>query len=76
MTSKPEVNFPIADYPDRIQQGGTIPINMTATGPTSDYAFGYTDAEHARLIRQAVRLAPLTERFFRQAGIGRGQEET
>jgi ubiquinone/menaquinone biosynthesis C-methylase UbiE len=46
---------------------------MTATGPTSDYAFGHTDAEHARLIRQAARLAPLTERFFREAGIGRGQ---
>jgi ubiquinone/menaquinone biosynthesis C-methylase UbiE len=48
-------------------------INMTAKGPTSDYAFGHTDAEHARLIRQAARLAPLTERFFREAGIGRGQ---
>lgn len=48
-------------------------IIMTAKGPTSDYAFGHTDAEHARLIRQAARLAPLTERFFREAGIGRGQ---
>lgn len=46
---------------------------MTDKGPTSDYAFGHTDAEHARLIRQAARLAPLTERFFREAGIGRGQ---
>jgi cyclopropane fatty-acyl-phospholipid synthase-like methyltransferase len=46
---------------------------MTATGPTSDYAFGHTDAEHARLIRQAARLAPLTERFFRETGIERGQ---
>src|SRR5215472_15890655 len=44
--------------------------------PTSDrthYALGNTDAEHERLIRQAAILAPLTERFFPQAGIGPGQ---
>jgi ubiquinone/menaquinone biosynthesis C-methylase UbiE len=46
---------------------------MTATSPTSDYALGSTDAEHERLIRQAARLAPLTERLFREAGIGAGQ---
>jgi ubiquinone/menaquinone biosynthesis C-methylase UbiE len=39
----------------------------------SDYALGSTDAEHERLIRQAARLAPLTERLFREAGIGPGQ---
>jgi ubiquinone/menaquinone biosynthesis C-methylase UbiE len=38
-----------------------------------EYALGNTDAEHERLIRQAAILAPLTERFFRQAGIGPGQ---
>jgi ubiquinone/menaquinone biosynthesis C-methylase UbiE len=38
-----------------------------------DYFFGNTDAEHERLIRQANRLAPVTERFFREAGIGSGQ---
>jgi len=38
-----------------------------------DYALGSTDAEHERLIRQAVYLAPLTERLFREAGIGPGQ---
>ena len=37
------------------------------------YALGSTDAEHERLIRQAARLAPLTERLFREAGIGPGQ---
>lgn len=37
------------------------------------YHLGYTDAEHERLIRQAARLAPVTERFFREAGIGSGQ---
>ena len=47
--------------------------SMTANGPTSDYALGGTDAEHERLIRQAARLAPLTERLFREAGIGAGQ---
>ena len=38
-----------------------------------DYFLGDTDAEHERLIRQANRLAPVTERFFREAGIGSGQ---
>src|SRR6516165_11849882 len=38
-----------------------------------DYFLGNTDAEHERLIRQANRLAPVTERFFREAGIGPGQ---
>ena len=47
--------------------------NMTARGPTSSYALGSTDEEHERLIRQAARLAPFTERFFREAGIGPGQ---
>jgi ubiquinone/menaquinone biosynthesis C-methylase UbiE len=46
---------------------------MTASSPTSDYALGSTDAEHERLIRQAARIAPLTERFFREPGIGPGQ---
>jgi len=46
---------------------------MTGTGPTLPYALGSTDAEHERLIRQAVYLTPLTERFFREAGIGPGQ---
>jgi ubiquinone/menaquinone biosynthesis C-methylase UbiE len=46
---------------------------MSTSGPTSDYALGSTDAEHDRLIRQAALLAPLTERFFREACIGPGQ---
>src|SRR2546429_9975683 len=46
---------------------------VTASSPTSGYALGSTDAEHERLIRQAARLAPLTERLFREAGIGPGQ---
>ena len=46
---------------------------MPTSGGTSHYALGNTDAEHERLIRQAMILAPLTERFFRQAGIGPGQ---
>ena len=48
------------------------PVIMT-TSPAPDYALGSTSAEHARLIRQAARLAPLTERLFRDAGIGPGQ---
>src|SRR6266702_943525 len=49
------------------------PANMSTSGPTYPYALGSSDAEHERLIRQAMILAPLTERFFRQAGIGPGQ---
>ena len=47
--------------------------NMTASSPTSDYALGNTDAEHERLIWQAARVAPITERLFREARIGPGQ---
>ncbi len=46
---------------------------MTASGPTFPYALGYTNTEHDRLIRQAARIAPITERLFREAGIGPGQ---
>jgi len=47
--------------------------NMIMNDPASPYALGSTDAEHERLIRQAALLAPLTERLFREAGIGLGQ---
>jgi len=40
---------------------------------SADYPLGNTDAEHERLIRKAARVAPITERFFREAGIGPGQ---
>ena len=49
----------------------SLPIMTTKPAPT--YALGGTSAEHERLIRQAARLAPFTERFFRDAGIGPGQ---
>jgi ubiquinone/menaquinone biosynthesis C-methylase UbiE len=39
----------------------------------TEYHLGNTDAEHDRLIRQAIRLAFVTERFFLEAGIGVGQ---
>src|SRR5579863_2368517 len=55
------------------QKHGSIPANMTASGPAPPYSLGSTDAEHERLIWQASRLAPLTERLFREAGIGPGQ---
>lgn len=47
--------------------------NMTGISSASQYALGSTDAEHERLIRQAARLAPLTEQLFREAGVGPGQ---
>ena len=46
---------------------------MTPSYPSVDYLLGNTDAEHERLIRQASQIAPITERFFREAGIGPGQ---
>ena len=46
---------------------------MTASGSPSPYALGSTDWEHERLIRQAALLAPSTEQFLREAGIGPGQ---
>jgi ubiquinone/menaquinone biosynthesis C-methylase UbiE len=46
---------------------------MTTSYSTADYALGNTDAEHERLIWQAARVAPVTERLFREAGIGLGQ---
>ena len=46
---------------------------MTTSLRSANYPLGHTDAEHDRLIRQAERVAPITERFFREAGIGLGQ---
>jgi ubiquinone/menaquinone biosynthesis C-methylase UbiE len=47
--------------------------NMKITNHNFDYALGYTNAEHDRLIRQATLIAPVTERLFREAGIGAGE---
>src|SRR4030095_15482506 len=46
---------------------------MTTSIRSTDYPLANTDAGHERLIRQAKRVAPITERFFREAGIGPGQ---
>jgi len=46
---------------------------MTTSHSPADYALGNTDAEHERLIWQSARVAPITERLFREAGIGPGQ---
>jgi ubiquinone/menaquinone biosynthesis C-methylase UbiE len=48
-------------------------MNSEMSTLSCDYALGYTSAEHDRLIRQAARIAPITERLFREAGIGPGQ---
>jgi ubiquinone/menaquinone biosynthesis C-methylase UbiE len=53
-------------------QMATSSANVT-TGNPGGYALGYTNAEHERLIRQAHRIGPYTERLFREAGIGPGQ---
>src|SRR6266536_5425293 len=47
--------------------------NMITNDSASPYALGSTDSEHERLIRQATRLTPYSERFFREAGISAGQ---
>ena len=57
----------------KLPSSRAIESGMTVSNPTSDYVLGSTDAEHERLIRQAARLAPLTERLFREAGIAPGQ---
>src|SRR5262245_13399872 len=46
---------------------------MTTSHRSAKYPLGHTDAEHQRLIRQAKRVGPITERFFREAGIEPGQ---
>ena len=46
---------------------------MATDRPDSGYALGSTDGEHERLIKQAVRFLPFTERLFRDAGVGPGQ---
>jgi len=51
----------------------TTAADVTRTQATTGYVFGYTDAEHERLIRQAAIIAPIAERLFREAGIGPGQ---
>jgi SAM-dependent methyltransferase len=51
----------------------SIPIKTRIPSrPVCQYAMGYTDAEHDRLIWQSARIAPTTERLFREAGIGSG----
>ena len=51
----------------------TAAVDVTRTQSTTGYVLGYTDAEQERLIRQAAKIAPITERLFREAGIGPGQ---
>ena len=51
----------------------TILANLTTSNSNGGYALGYANSEHERLIRQAARIAPYTERLFREAGIGPGQ---
>jgi ubiquinone/menaquinone biosynthesis C-methylase UbiE len=46
---------------------------MDQSAGVAPYLLGQTSAEHARLIRQATIFDPLTERLFRDAGIGPGQ---
>ena len=48
-------------------------IERSLDNRCADYLLGSSDAEHERLIRQARRLAPVTERFFREADIRPGQ---
>jgi ubiquinone/menaquinone biosynthesis C-methylase UbiE len=45
---------------------------MAPNGAAPGYALGDSDREHERLIRQASRLAPMTDRFLRDAGIAAG----
>jgi SAM-dependent methyltransferase len=49
-----------------------IGADMNVSDPAAQYALGNTDAEHERLTRQAAQFDPITERLFREAGIGPG----
>jgi len=51
----------------------TTTADVTMNNFNGNYALGYTSSEHERLIRQAARIAPYTERLFREAGIAPGQ---
>jgi len=51
----------------------TTTADETINNSNGNYALGYTSSEHERLIRQAARIAPYTERLFREAGIATGQ---
>jgi protein-L-isoaspartate O-methyltransferase len=46
---------------------------MPTETSTPAYVLGSTNAEHERLIRQASIFEPITERLFRDAGVGPGQ---
>jgi protein-L-isoaspartate O-methyltransferase len=48
-------------------------MQTRANTPNSNYILGWSDAEEDRLIRQAMLLAPMTERLFHEAGISTGQ---
>jgi len=52
---------------------GNVNGQSTISNSTCDYALGYSNSEHDRLIRQAARIAPITERQFREVGIRTGQ---
>jgi hypothetical protein len=55
------------------QRRDNLALGVVSESGGADYILGNSDAEHDRLIRQAERLAPVTERFLREAGIGPGQ---
>ena len=65
--------FSLAGYSDIKSKLVTSLATMTTSHHSAKYPLGNTDAEHERLIRQAARIAPMTERFFCEAGVGRGQ---
>jgi SAM-dependent methyltransferase len=46
---------------------------MPTDTSSPSYVLGSTSAEHERLVRQATIFDPITERFFRDAGVGPGQ---
>src|SRR5438876_7528389 len=49
------------------------PRARVAMTSDAEYALGSTKAEHERLVRQAKRYEPITERLFREAGVRAGQ---
>jgi ubiquinone/menaquinone biosynthesis C-methylase UbiE len=56
-----------------IKYMATTTADARVSSANGNYALGYTNSEHERLIRQGTRIEPYTERLFREAGVGPGQ---
>jgi hypothetical protein len=54
----------------------TTSANVTTANSNGDYALGYTNFEHERLIGQAARIAPYTDDYSAKRALVRGSESS